>query len=138
MKDPKHLYFSGSILTKPILRLYPGIQAVFEEIVPTNPFNYEFVDDEYMIKFRSEERIGNLATIFCVLAILISCLGLFGLSSFIVEQRTKEIGIRKVLGSLSKHPLEITFQRFLHSGLASVYTGHSPRFLFSWSVVERI
>ncbi len=77
----------------------PKIQEVFEATLPGHPFNYEFVDDEYAVKFRSEEKIGSLATFFSVLAILISCLGLFGLSAFVVEQRTKEIGIRKVLGA---------------------------------------
>ncbi|MEO9869833.1 ABC transporter permease [Ekhidna sp.] len=77
----------------------PKIQAAFEKILPGHPFNYEFVDDAYSTKFRSEEKIGSLATFFSGLAIVISCLGLFGLSAFIVEQRTKEIGIRKVLGA---------------------------------------
>ncbi|MEO9483058.1 MAG: ABC transporter permease [Ekhidna sp.] len=77
----------------------PAIQEAFQEILPGHPFNYEFVDDQYARKFRDEEKIGSLATFFSVLAILISCLGLFGLSAFVVEQRTKEIGIRKVLGA---------------------------------------
>lgn len=75
------------------------IDEVYAEVLPNMPFNYEFVDDEYSIKFKAEERIGSLATIFSVVAILISCLGLFGLSAFFVDQRTKEIGIRKVLGA---------------------------------------
>ena len=75
------------------------VQDTFERILPTNPFNYEFVDAEYQRKFRSEERIGSLASLFSGLAIIISCLGLFGLSAFMVEQRTKEIGMRKVLGA---------------------------------------
>ncbi|RYF49056.1 MAG: FtsX-like permease family protein, partial [Cytophagaceae bacterium] len=61
--------------------------------------NYTFVDEEYDQKFRSEERIGTLASIFAALAIFISCLGIFGLASFMAEQRTKEIGVRKVLGA---------------------------------------
>lgn len=77
----------------------PKIEETFERVLPGHPFNYEFVDNEYATKFRSEEKIGSLATFFSTLAILISCLGLFGLSAFITEQRTKEIGIRKVLGA---------------------------------------
>ena len=77
----------------------PKIEAVFKKIVPTVPFDYQFVDEEYNAKFKAEERIGKLATFFAVLAIFISCLGLFGLASFVAEQRTKEIGIRKVLGA---------------------------------------
>ncbi len=77
----------------------PKIEAVFRKIVPTAPFDYKFVDDQYSRKFSQEQRIGKLATFFAILAILISCLGLFGLASFVAEQRTKEIGIRKVVGA---------------------------------------
>ncbi|WP_436514644.1 ABC transporter permease [Ekhidna sp. To15] len=81
------------------VEVLPEIEEAFKEVLPGHPFNYEFVDDQYARKFREEEKIGSLATFFSVLAILISCLGLFGLSAFMVEQRTKEIGIRKVLGA---------------------------------------
>ena len=75
------------------------IEEVFKEHNPQSPFEYRFVDEQYAQKFATEERIGKLAAFFAILAILISCLGLFGLASFIAEQRTKEIGIRKVLGA---------------------------------------
>ena len=75
------------------------IENVFKEHFPSLPFQYDFVDDEYGEKFAAEERIGTLSGIFTALAILISCLGLFGLTSFVAEQRTKEIGVRKVLGA---------------------------------------
>ena len=74
-------------------------ERVFKKYTPDVPFAYNFVDEEYARKFSNEERIGKLATFFAVLAIFISCLGLFGLASFVAEQRTKEIGIRKVLGA---------------------------------------
>ncbi|MBC7923069.1 MAG: ABC transporter permease, partial [Ferruginibacter sp.] len=77
----------------------PKIEAIFKKVVPSTPFDYQFADQGYSLKFASEERIGKLATFFASLAILISCLGLFGLASFTAEQRTKEIGIRKVLGA---------------------------------------
>ncbi|MBO0330854.1 ABC transporter permease [[Muricauda] lutisoli] len=75
------------------------IERVFKEHFPNIPFQYDFVDEEYGEKFAAEERIGQLSGIFTALAILISCLGLFGLTSFVAEQRTKEIGVRKVLGA---------------------------------------
>ena len=75
------------------------IERVFKQHFPDIPFEYDFVDEEYGEKFAAEERIGNLSGIFTALAILISCLGLFGLTSFVAEQRTKEIGVRKVLGA---------------------------------------
>lgn len=77
----------------------PKIAAVFKKIVPSAPFEYKFADEEYNTKFAAEQRIGTLAAIFAGLAIFISCLGLFGLASFVAEQRTKEIGVRKVLGA---------------------------------------
>jgi hypothetical protein len=75
------------------------MEAAFRKVLPAVPFDYEFADTEYGLKFAAEERIGKLASVFASLAILISCLGLFGLASFIAEKRTKEIGIRKVLGA---------------------------------------
>ncbi|MFT4024591.1 MAG: ABC transporter permease [Flavihumibacter sp.] len=75
------------------------IEPVFLKYDPASPFNYKFTDEEYAQKFSSEKRIGNLASFFAVLAVFISCLGLFGLASFVAEQRTREIGLRKVLGA---------------------------------------
>jgi len=77
----------------------PRIEAAFKKVIPGVPFDYKFADEEYAKKFGQEERMGNLATIFAMLAIFISCLGLLGLVSFMAETRTKEIGIRKVLGA---------------------------------------
>ena len=75
------------------------IEQVFTKHFPAIPFQYQFVDDEYGKKFAAEQRLGILSGIFTALAILISCLGLFGLTSYVAEQRTKEIGVRKVLGA---------------------------------------
>jgi putative ABC transport system permease protein len=75
------------------------IEPIFKKYNPESPFNYKFVDEEYGKKFANEERISSLATFFATLAIFISCLGLFGLASFVAEKRTKEIGVRKVLGA---------------------------------------
>jgi ABC-type antimicrobial peptide transport system permease subunit len=77
----------------------PVIERVVKSIVPSVLFSYKFIDQEYAIKFKQEERVGTLAGIFSVLAIFISCLGLFGLASFVAERRTKELGIRKVMGA---------------------------------------
>ena len=77
----------------------PKVEAIFKKIAPAAPFQYKFADEEYALKFSAEQKISKLATIFAILAILISCLGIFGLASFVAEQRTKEIGIRKVLGA---------------------------------------
>jgi ABC-type antimicrobial peptide transport system permease subunit len=75
------------------------ISPIFDKYNPGSPFDYKFTDTEYAKKFNYEELIGNLSLIISILAIFISCLGLFGLASFMAEQRTKEIGIRKVFGA---------------------------------------
>jgi hypothetical protein len=75
------------------------IEAVFKNLIPNTPFDYKFADKEYASKFDAEDRMEKLASLFASLALFISCLGLFGLVSFITEQRTKEIGIRKVVGA---------------------------------------
>jgi putative ABC transport system permease protein len=75
------------------------IETVFRKYNPSSPFQADFADEEFARKFGNEKRIGTLAAFFAILAILISCLGLLGLASFVAEQRTKEIGIRKILGA---------------------------------------
>lgn len=75
------------------------IEGVYKEFNPNYPFAYEFMDQQYAALYRSEQRIGDLAKYFSIFAIIISCLGLFGLSAFTAEQRSKEIGVRKVLGA---------------------------------------
>jgi putative ABC transport system permease protein len=75
------------------------IKPIFDRYNPAYPFEYKFADEEYAKKFNYEELVGNLAAIIAVLAVFISCLGLFGLASFTAEQRVKEIGVRKVLGA---------------------------------------
>ncbi|HEV2481199.1 MAG TPA: FtsX-like permease family protein, partial [Puia sp.] len=76
-----------------------AIAKVWKTYAPAEPFNYRWADKNYAIKFAQEERVGRLAGVFAVLAIFISCLGLFGMASFMAEQRVKEIGVRKVLGA---------------------------------------
>lgn len=75
------------------------IEQVFKKYNPDYPFEYHFVDEQYAKKFEGTQRTASLAALFAGLTILISCLGLFGLASFIAAQRTKEIGLRKVLGA---------------------------------------
>lgn len=76
-----------------------AIERTYKANFPNLPFEYQFVDERYGRKFRAEERVANLSKVFTLLAIFISCLGLFGLASFVAEQRVKEIGVRKTLGA---------------------------------------
>jgi ABC-type antimicrobial peptide transport system permease subunit len=91
-----------TVRLKPNQQIHAALAAigpVFSKYNPGSPFMYKFMDDDYALKFEDEVRIAHLASVFTTLAIFISCLGLFGLASFVAEQRTKEIGVRKVLGA---------------------------------------
>ncbi len=109
------------------------IATVFKKYNSSAPFDYKFIDEEYAQKFSDEQRIGNLATFFAALAIFISCLGLFGLASFVAEQRKKEIGVRKVLGAsvfnvwnlLSKEFMLLVVFSFIVSVPLSYYFMHN-------------
>jgi len=96
---------SGSVITYRLPKnanvhtVIEKIGKVFERYNPAYPYQFKFVDDEYAHKFNLEVLVGKLAGVFAGLAIFISCLGLFGLAAYVAEQRTKEIGIRKVLGA---------------------------------------
>lgn len=90
-----------------------ALQTVFKKADDSQPFDYHFVDKDFDKKFRYQQFIGSLATIFGCLAILISCLGLFGLSAFMAEQRTKEIGVRKVLGASVASVIGLLSKNFL-------------------------
>jgi len=79
--------------------LISSVENKWKSIAPNQPFSYSFMDDDFKNIYKSEQRVGTIAISFSVLAILIACLGLFGLVTYAAEQRTKEIGIRKVLGA---------------------------------------
>ncbi|WP_036380735.1 ABC transporter permease [Muricauda sp. MAR_2010_75] len=76
-----------------------SIERIWNEIVPGEPFNYYFMEDSFNDTYQTEQRLGRIFIIFTILSILIACLGLFGLALFNAEKRTKEIGVRKVLGA---------------------------------------
>jgi putative ABC transport system permease protein len=101
-------FLNSAYMNWMILKLDPNKSAsasiekigdAFKKYIPSAPFDYKFADTEFAAKFAAEERVGILSTFFASLAVFISCLGLFGLASFVAEQRTKEIGVRKVLGA---------------------------------------
>jgi putative ABC transport system permease protein len=96
------------------------IENVFKKYNPAAPFEYSFADEQYAAKFANEQRIGKLAGFFAAFAIFISCLGLFGLASFVAEQRKKEIGIRKVLGATIAGVWQLLSGEFLFLVLISV------------------
>jgi putative ABC transport system permease protein len=85
--------------TKDMKNLLAQVESKFKAMAPDMPFSYSFLDESFDGMYRAEQRIGKVAFSFSFLAILIACLGLFGLATYMAEQRTKEIGIRKVLGA---------------------------------------
>jgi putative ABC transport system permease protein len=106
--QPTLFYLPRGHLSNVVIKINPlvsahdavnKIAAIFKKYDPSIAFNYQFIDEAYAMKFDNEERIGKLASCFAGLAIFISCLGLFGMATFMAEQRIKEIGVRKVLGA---------------------------------------
>jgi len=90
---------SFKVGTANVNQLIAQVQSKWKSLASGLPFRYRFLDESFDEMYRSEQRVGKIALVFSVLAIFIACLGLFGLATFIAEQRTKEIGIRKVLGA---------------------------------------
>lgn len=128
----------GNLLLKINPKMSPNkaisnIASVLKAFNPEQPFEYHFVDQEYAKEFGDEERIGKLATAFASLAIFITCLGLFGMASFMAEQRVKEVGIRKVLGAsvfamwqlLSKDFAVLVFASIIIASPVAYYLMHN-------------
>ncbi|MFC1493600.1 ABC transporter permease, partial [candidate division KSB1 bacterium] len=89
------------------------LQNKWQDFSPNYPFDYEFMEDRFKSQYSDEERTGNIFRYFTFLAIFISCLGLFGLASYMAERRTKEIGIRKVLGATVSIIIRLLSREFL-------------------------
>lgn len=90
-----------------------AIREVWNRFMPHQPFRYNFLDESYALMYQDVQRMGNIFGSFAILAIIVACLGLFALSSFLVEQRTKEISIRLVLGAPIKNILRLLTQNFV-------------------------
>ncbi|PZX51330.1 ABC transporter permease [Algoriphagus chordae] len=110
------------------------VEAVFKKYDPGSPFEFSFASEDFAKKYAFEERIGKLTGAFTIIALLISCLGLFALASFVAEQRTKELGIRKVLGASTVHLWEMLTKEFVLLVLIScaIAIPISYRYLSGW------
>lgn len=104
---------SFKISTSDIAALIGRIKNVWEKFAPGMPFSYRFLDDSFNDMYQAETRAGTTSIVFSSLAIFIACLGLFGLAMFAVEQRTKEIGIRKVLGASNAGIVQLLSKEFI-------------------------
>ena len=90
-----------------------ALQETYSRILPNTPLDYQFLDEEYQRRYKGEVLTGALAKYFAFISILIACLGLLGLSTFLAEQKTKEIGIRKVIGASTQHIVGLLSKDFL-------------------------
>ncbi|MBL0740956.1 ABC transporter permease [Chryseolinea lacunae] len=141
MKQTPHIYYIDyAFKTYVTVRLHPQtqvrdalkkVEAVIQKFDGAAPFEYKFLDDDYAHMFVAEERIGTLAGIFATLAIFISCIGIFGLAAFAASQRTKEIGIRKVLGASVLNVWAMLSGDFVRLVLLSVLLGMPVAYYFA-------
>jgi putative ABC transport system permease protein len=127
--DPLTIVFAKNWVNALCIRMNPNVSAsvaikkmtpIFDKYNPGFPFDYQFTDEQYAKKFDYLELIRNLSLAVAFLAIFISCLGLFGLASFMAEQRTKEIGVRKVLGATVLNITTLLSKDFLKLVIISI------------------
>jgi len=113
-----HIRFNSGLQTNSALA---KTEQIFKKYNPAYPFDYKFVDEEYAKKFDDERRTKTMAGLFAALAIFISCLGLFGLSAYVAESRTKEIGVRKVLGASVINITQLLSFEFIKLVIISIF-----------------
>lgn len=106
-------FFTLVIDSSQITDAIASTQKTYESIFPGNPFTYSFMDEKFAAQYQQESQLSLAFTIAGILAILISCLGLFGLAAYAVQQRTKEIGIRKVMGASTQSLLSLISKDFV-------------------------
>ncbi len=107
-----------------------SVHNVFEKVLPDNPLHYDFLDEAYESNYQAELLTGTLARYFALISTLLSCLGLFGLAIFMAKQRTKEIGIRKVLGASINHITLLISKDFLRLVLVALIVASPLAYYF--------
>lgn len=113
MTDQEGFTVSAKVRTADLPHTIAGIEAIWKKVLPGHPFSYDFADEEFNQQYEPEEQFGKLFLNFAMLAILISCMGLLGLASYTTLRRTKEIGIRKVLGASAASIVRLLSGEFL-------------------------
>ncbi len=99
LRPDRLAYLTLGVRTEDVTKTVADVERIWKEVAPQRPFTYTFLDDQFNQQYQAEERFGELFGYFALLAIFIACLGLFGLASFTAQERTREIGVRKVLGA---------------------------------------
>lgn len=113
--------------------MIPTLEEQWKQLAPTRPFDYFFLDEQFDRQYRADQQFGRLFGASAIISIVLACLGLFGLVSFIVEQRTKEIGIRKVLGASVSGVVALLSTNFMKLIGISIIIASSV----SWYVMDR-
>lgn len=130
--DPE--YFGAALLRigagQDVNRVLAQVESAWKSVVPMRPFNYTFLDSQYEAMYRSEQRMATLIALFSGLAILVACLGLFGLAAFMVSQRTREIGIRKVLGASARGISNLLIRDFIRLVLIGIVVASPLAYYF--------
>jgi putative ABC transport system permease protein len=128
---------SGSVAVRlksnDVLQTIARIKGLWKNMAPGQPFSYRFMDDDFDSVYRAEQRVGQIFITFAVISIIIGCLGLFGLSAYTAERRTKEIGVRKVLGASVSNIVTLLSADFLKLILLAILIG-SP---IAWYGMKR-
>ncbi|MEO0330918.1 MAG: ABC transporter permease [Bacteroidota bacterium] len=106
-------YLTLDLSTKEVQTTSQSVEKIWRQLLPESPLSYFFLNDRYNQQYQADVQFGQVATLFAVLAILVACLGLFGLSSFTILQRTKEIGVRKVLGASLTEIVKLLSKSFI-------------------------
>lgn len=106
-------YFTLSISTENLQMNMAALEKLYKQVLPGNPFTARFADDIFQKQYVDDVRVGNLFALFSMMAIVIACLGLFGLSAFAAESRRKEVGVRKVLGASDASIIGLLSKEFL-------------------------
>jgi len=132
--DPKLMYIR--LVEGTVQQTVAEIEKIINNYNPETTFNYSFLDDSFKRIYRSDIRTGKLFNIFAIIAVLVSCLGLFGLVTFAVETKTKEIGIRKVLGASVAGIIKMLSQEFLVLVGIAMLTAFPIAYYFSYNMLQ--
>ena len=114
-------YYAVKVQTKDMAETVEGVKAVWERVFPNTVFSYFFLDEKYNNQYSGERQFGQIVSVFSFLTIFIACLGLFGLSSYTISQRAKEIGIRKVLGASVGSIVQLLSASFIKTVLIAAF-----------------
>lgn len=131
--ENEHGSIAFRIHTANIPRLVSQVENEWKKLAPAKPFSYSFMDEDFNAIYKTEQRMGGISLSFSLLAIFIACLGLFGLAAYAAEQRTREIGIRKVLGASVSGLISLLSKDFLMLVLVSMLLA----FPFAWWAMHR-